>query len=266
MPPIVRAPARDPPPDPPGEVGPETVIRAVGLFASVRRVPIAPAPTPWAFPPCSTWDPDDDLVALGADLEPGTLVTAYGLGLFPMPVTLDGEEHLGWFSPVERGVLPLDGLRVSRSLRRVRARLRDPHRHRLRRGRRRVRQPGPARRLDHAGVRGTPTAACTASAGPTPSRPGATTGSPAGSTASASAGSSPGSRCSTASATPRRSRCWRSSTCSATGTPTGRLLDVQWQTPHLESLGVVRRPRAEYLDSLERSLDVPLPEPFRVDD
>ena len=35
-----------------------------------------------------------------------------------MPVTLDGEEHLGWFSPVERGVLPLDGLRVSRSLRR----------------------------------------------------------------------------------------------------------------------------------------------------
>ena len=85
-------------------------------------MPIAPAPTPWAFPACSTWDPDDDLVALGADLEPGTLVTAYGLGLFPMPVTLDGEEHLGWFSPVERGVLPLDGLRVSRSLRRSLAR------------------------------------------------------------------------------------------------------------------------------------------------
>jgi leucyl/phenylalanyl-tRNA--protein transferase len=84
----------------------------------VRIVPIAPAPTPWAFPPHSTWDPDDDLVALGADLEPGTLVTAYGLGLFPMPVTLDAEEHLGWFSPVDRGVLPLDGLRVSRSLRR----------------------------------------------------------------------------------------------------------------------------------------------------
>ena len=35
-----------------------------------------------------------------------------------MPVTLDAEEHLGWFSPVERGVLPLDGMRVSRSLRR----------------------------------------------------------------------------------------------------------------------------------------------------
>lgn len=80
-------------------------------------VPIVPDPTPWAFPPSSTWDPDDDLVALGADLDPGTLLTAYGAGLFPMPVSTDTEE-LGWFSPVERGVLPLDGLRVSRSLRR----------------------------------------------------------------------------------------------------------------------------------------------------
>ena len=84
----------------------------------MRDVPIAPAPTPWGFPPHSSWDPEDDLVAVGADLEPGTLVTAYALGLFPMPVTLDAEEHLGWFSPVERGVLPLDGMRVTRSLRR----------------------------------------------------------------------------------------------------------------------------------------------------
>ena len=59
-------------------------------------MPIAPAPTPWAFPHHSTWDPDDDLVALGADLDSGTLVTAYRLGLFPMPVTLQGEEQLGW--------------------------------------------------------------------------------------------------------------------------------------------------------------------------
>ena len=82
-------------------------------------MPSAPAPTPWAFPPQSSWDPDDDLVALGADLGVGTLVTAYSIGLFPMPVTLDAEDQLGWFSPVERGVLPLDGLRVSRSLRRA---------------------------------------------------------------------------------------------------------------------------------------------------
>ena len=30
-----------------------------------------------------------------------------------------------------------------------------------------------------------------------------------------------------------------------------RVLDVQWQTPHLASLGVVRRPRGEYLEALE---------------
>ena len=87
------------------------------LSTSVPSVPIVPDPTPWAFPPPATWDPDNDLVALGADLDPGTLLAAYSAGLFPMPITIDSDE-LGWFSPVERGVLPLDGLRVSRSLRR----------------------------------------------------------------------------------------------------------------------------------------------------
>jgi leucyl/phenylalanyl-tRNA---protein transferase len=79
-------------------------------------VPIEPPPSPWLFA-----DPDDDryddLVGLGADLEPGTLLAAYRRGLFPMP----GERRrdpLLWFSPVSRGVLPLDGLRVSKSLRR----------------------------------------------------------------------------------------------------------------------------------------------------
>lgn len=57
---------------------------------------------------------EDDLVAMGADLEPGTLLAAYRCGLFPMPGEVDG---MLWWSPVERGVLPLAGLRVSRSLR-----------------------------------------------------------------------------------------------------------------------------------------------------
>ena len=57
-----------------------------------------------------------DLVGVGADLEPGTLLAAYRTGLFPMPVGSDGP--LGWWSPDPRGVLPLDGLSVSRSLRR----------------------------------------------------------------------------------------------------------------------------------------------------
>jgi leucyl/phenylalanyl-tRNA--protein transferase len=45
-----------------------------------------------------------------------------------------------------------------------------------------------------------------------------------------------------------------------------RVLDVQWQTPHLASLGVVRRPRAEYLESLGHALGVPLPAQLDVDD
>jgi leucyl/phenylalanyl-tRNA--protein transferase len=38
-----------------------------------------------------------------------------------------------------------------------------------------------------------------------------------------------------------------------------RLLDVQWRTPHLESLGVVEIPRAEYLRRLEIALTLPTP-------
>jgi leucyl/phenylalanyl-tRNA--protein transferase len=57
-------------------------------------------------------DDADDLVAVGADLEPGTVLAAYRLGLFPMPV----EDTIGWWSPYRRGVLTLRDLKVSRSL------------------------------------------------------------------------------------------------------------------------------------------------------
>ncbi len=76
--------------------------------------PVEPPPTPWFLP-----DPrvaDDDLVAVGADLEPGTVLAAYRCGLFPMPLARHGP--VGWWSPDPRGVLELDDLRVSRSLRR----------------------------------------------------------------------------------------------------------------------------------------------------
>lgn len=56
------------------------------------------------------------LVGVGADLEPGTLLAAYRTGLFPMPAS--ARRTLAWWSPDPRGVLPLDGLVVSRSLRR----------------------------------------------------------------------------------------------------------------------------------------------------
>jgi leucyl/phenylalanyl-tRNA--protein transferase len=77
-------------------------------------VPIEPAPTPWAFPPAESAD-RHGVVGIGADLEPGTLLAAYRTGLFPMPV--DGRGATAWWSPDPRGILPLDALRVTRSLR-----------------------------------------------------------------------------------------------------------------------------------------------------
>ncbi|KAA1421966.1 leucyl/phenylalanyl-tRNA--protein transferase [Nocardioides humilatus] len=79
--------------------------------------PTEPPPTPWELPTreqLADHDPDHDLIAIGADLEPGTVLAAYRRGLFPMP---EGP-RIGWWSPADRGVLRLDGLRVSRSLRR----------------------------------------------------------------------------------------------------------------------------------------------------
>ena len=65
----------------------------------------------WRFPP-----PEEDLVCVGGDLQPSTVVNAYCQGLFPMEVTgLPGV--LGWWSPDPRGVLPLDRLRVTGSMR-----------------------------------------------------------------------------------------------------------------------------------------------------
>ena len=77
-------------------------------------MPSEPPPTTWtlARPPA---DHPHDVWAIGADLEPGTLLAAYRLGLFPMPV----EDDLVWWSPEERAVIPVTGFRASRSLRRA---------------------------------------------------------------------------------------------------------------------------------------------------
>jgi leucyl/phenylalanyl-tRNA--protein transferase len=60
--------------------------------------------------------PESDLVTIGGDLLPSTLIHAYRHGIFPMEVTgLPGV--VGWWSPDPRGILPLDSLRVTRSMR-----------------------------------------------------------------------------------------------------------------------------------------------------
>jgi len=77
-----------------------------------------PEPVGWTFwriPDPSTADPEaGGVVGFGADLKPATLADAYRRGIFPWP---HPGVALPWFSPDPRAVLPLDGLRVSRSLR-----------------------------------------------------------------------------------------------------------------------------------------------------
>ena len=67
----------------------------------------------WSFPSPELWPDDDDVVAVGADLETDTLLYAYAHGMFPMFHKRD----LLWWSPVDRGVIPLNGLRITRSVR-----------------------------------------------------------------------------------------------------------------------------------------------------
>jgi len=72
-------------------------------------------PSRWGFPPVSQW-PDQDLIAAGGDLEPATVISAYRRGIFPMIVEMP-DPVLAWWSPNPRGILPLDNLRVTRSMR-----------------------------------------------------------------------------------------------------------------------------------------------------
>jgi len=65
--------------------------------------------------------PEGEVVGIGADLEPGTLLAAYRAGVFPMPAR---RGLVAWWAPDPRGVIPLQpgALRVTRSLRRSCAR------------------------------------------------------------------------------------------------------------------------------------------------
>jgi len=221
-------------------------------------MPIDPGPTPWRLP--GPRPRDDDLIASGGDLEPSTLVAAYRRGLFPMPAELDSPE-ICWWSPVRRGVLPLDGLRVSRSLRqstrryevrvdtafrRVILACADPDRDArwintaIIRGYTRLHELGWAHSVETwldgelvGGLYGV-------------------------SIGGLFAGESMFSRATDASkvALVHLVELLRDEYADQ------RLLDTQWQTPHLASLGVVEVPREEYLRRLDAALVIPLPRAF----
>ena len=79
------------------------------MTARLRRADAGP------FGPPEAW-PDDDLVAVSHDIDLDLTLAAYSSGVFPMPVQ---PGLMGWWSPVDRGVLPLEALRVPRSLRKM---------------------------------------------------------------------------------------------------------------------------------------------------
>lgn len=77
-------------------------------------------PTPldasvWDFPAPEQM-PKDDLVTLGADLKPETLIDSYKHGIFPMHIQIENKREIGWWSPQQRGILPLNKINVSSSL------------------------------------------------------------------------------------------------------------------------------------------------------
>jgi leucyl/phenylalanyl-tRNA--protein transferase len=75
--------------------------------------PVDPGPSSWVIRSPLEADAEGP-IAIGADLEPSTLLAAYRTGVFPMPIGRG--QVLAWWSPDPRGILPLDGLRITRSL------------------------------------------------------------------------------------------------------------------------------------------------------
>ncbi len=81
-------------------------------------MPTLPPRSRYTFAVAGT-EPGEDLVGVGADLAPGTILEAYVAGVFPMGLGGDGGEPLGWWSPDPRGVLLPANLHVSRSMHRA---------------------------------------------------------------------------------------------------------------------------------------------------
>lgn len=81
------------------------------------RQPVEPPPCSWFLPDPAIAEPDRELIAIGADLAPETMLAGYRRGLFPMGVELpDNQPGLGWWSPNPRAVLRPENVHISRSL------------------------------------------------------------------------------------------------------------------------------------------------------
>lgn len=69
------------------------------------------------FGPVGEW-PDQDLIGFSTEFDAELAIASYQCGVFPMPLTggFRGSD-MGWWSPIDRAVLPLGGLRVTKSMR-----------------------------------------------------------------------------------------------------------------------------------------------------
>jgi leucyl/phenylalanyl-tRNA--protein transferase len=202
-------------------------------------------------------------VGAGADLEPGTLLLAYRSGIFPMPLQRD--EIIAWWSPDPRGVIPLDGLRVTRSTRKSMRRFEirvdtafeeviDTCADSIRPGRWisaavrdayvRMHELGWAHSVESWSL---------------------DDGTLAGGLYGVAigglfAGESMFHRATDASKVALIALVERMRDDGVGGA--GRLLDVQWQTSHLESLGAIEVPRSRYLQLLGSALELASPPAF----
>jgi len=218
--------------------------------------PIEPPPSRWDLPSPSRAD-EDGVCGVGADLEPGTVLAAYRAGLFPMPVR---RRVLAWWSPDPRGVVPLGGLRVSRSLRRSMQR----YEVRVDSAFEAVIEACADPRRPHGWIDREVRAAYTTlhQLGWAHSVEAWT---PGGELAGGLYGVAIGGLFAGESMFHRRTDASKVALVGlverlrAGG---GRLLDVQWITDHLASLGAVAIPRDEYLRRLADALRAPLPEVF----
>jgi len=80
-------------------------------------MPRHPGPSGYAFQVANA-EPGEDLIGVGADLQPATIIAAYRSGAFPMGLGRGGRNPMGWWSPDPRGIIRPAEMHVSRSLRR----------------------------------------------------------------------------------------------------------------------------------------------------
>ena len=211
-----------------------------------------PDPCRWHLPDPAGAEPGVDVLAVGADMDVATVFAAYATGLFPMHLA-SGE--LAWWSPDPRGVLPLTELRVSRSLRRSMRAFEftvDAEFQAVMEGCREGRDDGAWITDDFiATYTGLHELGWAHSVEVW--REGELVGGLYGvEIGGLFAGESMFHRVTDASKAALVTLVERLRSC---GGP--RLLDVQWRTDHLATLGVVEIPRADYLERLTTALDLP---------